>query len=140
MGVLDRASGEIRYCNGGHTAGAIVRASGTTVALPANSAAVGAYPDMPFADTTAAMDPGDLLFLSTDGLIEARSAQGSLFGEVRLFEALARLWSGDPDRTVAEVMDQVIAFADGRLTDDAAVLALQLAPETLGLPKRETSA
>ena len=66
----------------------------------------------------------DLLFLYTDGLTEARKDR-ELFGEERLFELLAQAQRGEPEQTLNWVVEQVLSFAGGRLSDDLAALTVR---------------
>jgi GAF domain-containing protein/PAS domain-containing protein len=126
-GVLDRGAGRLVYCNAGHTAALLVRAGGEVTELPYTGPIVGAFPNLSYAWAEIAVVPGDLLFLYTDGLVEARH-RGALFGP----EALLRLFREpalrSPTIAVERVTAAVLAFADGRLSDDMALLAVAPRP------------
>ena len=49
---------------------------------------LGILPDTPFSDETAELPTNSRVLLYTDGLTEARNAQGELFGQERLMEWL----------------------------------------------------
>jgi serine/threonine protein phosphatase PrpC len=70
------------------------------------------------------LEPGDWLALHTDGVTEARSAHGTLFGEARLADHLERAAADDqpPPETVRRLLSSVLAHQDGVLQDDATVL------------------
>ena len=71
--------------------------------------------------------PGDVLFASTDGLIEARRG-GSFFGEQRLPAVLAEHGRTlSPRELVALVYREVEAWAP-QLDDDVVILALRPQP------------
>jgi sigma-B regulation protein RsbU (phosphoserine phosphatase) len=71
--------------------------------------------------------PGDLLFASTDGLIEARRG-GAFFGEQRLPAVLAEHGRTlGPRELVAVVYREVEAWAP-QLNDDVVILALRPQP------------
>jgi sigma-B regulation protein RsbU (phosphoserine phosphatase) len=55
-------------------------------------------------DKALPMEPGDRLLLYTDGIVEARSAAGQIFGEASLFAALQQTAAQPP----AEVADHII--------------------------------
>lgn len=131
FGVLDSRDGRLTYCNAGHTPGLVVRLDGVVDLLPHTGPVVGAFPDLPFDVAEAVLKPDELLFLYTDGLIEARG-DGVLFGEPRLLDLF-----GDPDMREASVavgraVTAVRSFAEGRLSDDLALLAI--APYAAGDP------
>jgi len=67
----------------------------------------------------------DLLFLYTDGVIEARH-DGEFFGQEGLM-AILRGWTGSSLELLPQaVLAEVLAFSQGSLFDDVAILALRL--------------
>lgn len=107
-GVLD-ASGNLRFANAGHLApfcnGREIEVTGT---LP-----LGMVPDTTYEESTLALDPGDHLTLLSDGVVEAQSASGELFG----FERTCQI-SAQSAQSIAE---QARHFGQ---TDDITVLTL----------------
>ncbi len=124
FGVLNREDGRLVYCNAGHTTGILVSTGRKLVQVQANSPLVGAFEEGRFQDSEQRLVKDDLLFLYTDGLIEARRDR-ELFGEERLFEVLAAGDLRDPSDAVSKVLDKVLAFSRGQLSDDLAILALR---------------
>jgi PAS domain S-box-containing protein len=122
--MLDRRDGRLVYCNAGHPAIAVARVDGEVAGLPATSPLIGAFTDFSYANAETYLACGDLLFLYTDGLTEARRDQ-DMFGESRVFEMIGRLRVFAPGVVVGRVIDSAVAFAGGGLRDDLAVLALQ---------------
>jgi sigma-B regulation protein RsbU (phosphoserine phosphatase) len=86
---------------------------------------VGAFPNLTFTDSETGWSPGELLFMYTDGLTEARSASGELFGEERVMQLLHEQRDGAPSEIAQRVVDEAVAFANGKLVDDVAILALR---------------
>jgi serine phosphatase RsbU (regulator of sigma subunit) len=127
FGVLDRVSGRLIYCNAGHTSGAIIRAVGELDELTPNSQLVGALPRGEFVDDTAQLERGDVLFLYTDGVTEARSGR-ELFGEERLWGVLRRPGTPAPGSLIDRTLSAVLRFSGNHLTDDIAMLALARCP------------
>lgn len=128
FGVLHRSSGRLEYTNAGHTTGLILREDGRVDELAANSPILGAFPDRAFSQSAAWLGREDALLLYTDGVTEAR-AGGKLYGEERLVRAAADAKTRAPRRLIDVVVDDVLAFAGGSLTDDLAVLALRRTSE-----------
>ncbi len=125
FGILDRADGGLVYANAGHTAGAIVRNQGAARRLAATGPVIGAFGDVSYHDHEVRLDPGETLFLYTDGLTEARR-EGEQFGEERLFGLLEGLSDIEPDGVIERMLDQCDAFTGGMLRDDLAIFALRL--------------
>lgn len=123
FGLLDSRDGRLVYCNAGHTTGACICLPGGLTQLEANSPLVGAFSEGAFTDSELRLARGDLLFLYTDGLIEARR-DGELFSEKRLFDLLSKQKGDDPSAAVKKVVGEVLSFTGGELSDDLAILAL----------------
>jgi GAF domain-containing protein len=136
FGVLDRRDGRLVYCNAGHTAAACCRGPSVT-RMPPNSPIIGAFSDTPFTNTETRLREDDLLFLYTDGLTEARRG-ATLYGEERLFALLSRLGGLAPRVVVRRAVEEATRFAGGKLSDDLAVLALQLDELPDDIPTQQT--
>ncbi|MBE0476438.1 MAG: SpoIIE family protein phosphatase [Coriobacteriia bacterium] len=131
FGILDRRDGRLVYCNAGHPTAAVVRGDGTIVTLRSNSPLAGALLGARFQQSETCLEEGDLLFMYTDGLTEARDS-GVMFGQDRLFDILARTRAEGPAGAVRSVLDEVLSFTGWRLSDDLAVLAVQRDETGLG--------
>ncbi len=124
FGVLDLRTGGLVYCNAGHATAVVIRATGGLHKMPAHSPIVGAFDDSAFDSVETTVQPGDVLFLYTDGAIEARRGS-ELFGEDRLFALLAAHTNGDPHALTRDVMNELSRFTGNALVDDVALLALR---------------
>ena len=71
------------------------------------------------------LEPGDRLVLYTDGLLEAKSPLGDVFGEQRLGQAMIELASLDCGDLSDALMRQVEEFAAGKLDDDLTILVIE---------------
>ena len=123
FGVLDRHSGILRYCGGGHPAGLIRRSDGVEV-LRSRPPIVGVFPEAEFWADETILARGDLLVLYTDGLVEARGG-GELFAEQRAVDAVERLRSTPFDEMPQRLLDEVLAFSGGELRDDIVILCVR---------------
>ena len=78
-------------------------------------------------DTTDRLEPGDLLVLYTDGVIEGAGAHGA-FGEAHLRALLTDTAGQAPTRVLRRIESAVLAAAGGRPRDDLAMIALRPRP------------
>jgi sigma-B regulation protein RsbU (phosphoserine phosphatase) len=67
---------------------------------------------------------GDVLFLYTDGLSEARDGLQEEYGEARLMASVLAHLNQPYDRLISNVVADVRRFAEGVLDDDLTVLAI----------------
>ncbi|MFG2041257.1 SpoIIE family protein phosphatase [Dactylosporangium sp. NPDC048998] len=138
VAVLDPASGALAYCTAGHPPPLVVSAAGAARFLPASGAApLGTGGDFPVA--TAGLDPGDVLLLYSDGIIE-RPGRGAAEAAEELARVAADAVAGRalhaPEASAAEractQTVELLVRATGH-SDDITLLAAQLvaAPEPL---------
>ena len=87
--IFDPYDGSLVFANAGHPAPLILRAGGTVDTLQtADNVVLGLLPGAGYDLFTASLDPGDLLFLYSDGVTEAMNEDGEEFDVDRLFRAL----------------------------------------------------
>lgn len=122
---LDLCDGRLAYANAGHTTTAVARVDGTITRLARTGPPAGAFDGMTFDLAETRLGRGELLFLYTDGLTEARRGD-EFYGEERLFALLAGI-DGGPQGALSRVLDDALTFSGGRLRDDLALLGLRLA-------------
>lgn len=127
MGVLDTRTGRVDFANAGHNPPLVRRADGSVEWLRAKSGPMLAVlGGVRYEPRSVTLDPGDTLFLYTDGVTEATDAAGALFGETRLAETLRAASDGDPSSVCRLVRAAVAAFAAGApAADDMTVLAVR---------------
>lgn len=122
-GVLAAESGHFTYCNGGHPAPLLLRRDGGVEELGVSGPVLGAFRSVSYATRTVRIDPGDILLLYTDGVIEARN-DGGFFGEERLVALVSGLAGRTAEDIAQAVADAAWEHGGGVLRDDVAVLAI----------------
>ena len=119
----------------GHPAPLVLRTDGRVEPVGFPGSLLGVFDEIDLREAEVELEPGDLLVLYTDGVIEARSGD-RFFGA----EGLSRLLAGCAGLSAPEVAERVeravIEFQSGRPRDDVAVLVLEAVghPETLPGP------
>jgi serine phosphatase RsbU (regulator of sigma subunit) len=136
FGLLDCRDGRMVSANGGHTTAAIVRGDGEIVKLPVTGPLLGALPEIELEHAETSLEPEDTLFLYTDGLTEARHG-GELYGEDRLFVALADAPERRPRKLMQRVVADVMAYSRGVLRDDLALLVVRRSTKGPQAPHQE---
>ncbi len=128
---IDPATRAMRYVNAGHNAPILRRASGQIERLETGGPPLGlplfTENEIAYASGSAQLQPGDLLFIFTDGVAEAVSESGEEYGEPRLIACLQSAASGSATEILNRVMADVNAFASyARQHDDITCLALRV--------------
>lgn len=113
LAVRQEANGRCLVANAGHLPPFL---NGKELALPP-ALPLGIVAAMEYGSTELRLEPGDRLTLYTDGVLEARNAEGELFGFERM-----RAVSGE---TAQEIADAAQQFGQ---EDDITVLTLAFAP------------
>lgn len=118
-GIYDLQTGQITLTNAGHNPPYILKADGQVevVKSPCNLV-LGAVPDMPFSCDTMKLEPGDTLYMFTDGVTEAENKNHDQFGESRLEAALAECKGADSRHIVDTVNAKVKEFINGASQSD----------------------
>lgn len=141
-GVLDTKTGRLAYASGGHTSPVLLRHGEVPRLLSDRlGTVVGIQPDVTFESRELLLEPGDGLFLYTDGVTEAFDPEQRCFGEDRLLQTL-REHPPSAREVVEHVLEAVRTFARGEpQSDDIALLAIRWLPaDDLKLVLRSTRA
>jgi serine phosphatase RsbU (regulator of sigma subunit) len=116
---LDSRSGILDYCSAGHPPALHLRANGQLELLSDGGPVLGAVPSASFDRGSMMMDPGDLLLVCSDGILESFNEAEQEFGAMRLQTELRRAQGGTAESVLFSVLGAVQDFAAPRpLTDD----------------------
>ena len=127
VGLLDPPRRELRYVNAGHNPQFLLRAGGGIERLDATGLPVGLLPGHGFEERHVQVEPGDLLFLYTDGAVEAPNESGDFFDADRLQQALVAASAEGIDEVLVSVERAIRTFrGPADPADDATMLALRL--------------
>jgi sigma-B regulation protein RsbU (phosphoserine phosphatase) len=128
LGILEISTGKITACNAGHEYPVVVHPDGSTELLhDKHGFVIGGLPGMKYTDYEISLDPGERLFLYTDGATEATSLQGELLGTGRILTAIEKEGPGiSPEETLYTVRETIRGFTLGtEQFDDLTMLCLE---------------
>lgn len=133
-GLIDLESQTLHYGNAGHPDGLLyLPATGTFKHLSSTGMMVGAVSGEAFSSVKVPLEPGAVLVLYTDGVIEARRG-AELFGMDRLKDAIKEHAALPAEELVEAIYKRVQEFHDTGMSDDTCILAFRfLAPPGSGI-------
>jgi len=128
FGVLDPASGQLAYINGGHESLFVVNPSGVKTSLPSAGPVIGMMSGAKFKVQFTRLEPGDILIGYTDGVTEALSPENELFTKERFLKLL-----GQPAPSASGLIEQIKAdlikhVKNAPQFDDITMIALHRKP------------
>jgi len=125
---LRPAEGGVRItsASGGHPVPLVLRADGSMESACRVGTLIGVLPEPSLTDRSMVLNPGDVLLLFTDGIIEARGPEG-VFGEERLRELIAGCAGLDASAIADRIEREVLDFQLGDPRDDIALMVLRVA-------------
>lgn len=128
MGILDLQTGLIKFANAGHNPPLVKHKDGSYEFLKGKVNFVLAGMDMvKYKEQELQLQPGDEIYLYTDGVTEAHNANNELFGENRLLESLNSTKGMSVEDICKKVKEDVDAFVcDAEQFDDITMLCVQL--------------
>ena len=124
-GILNTATGEVEYVNAGHNPPYLLTASGIRKIPMTGGVVLGILEDFEFLSKRFTMEPGEKLFLFTDGVTEAFNGEAVAYGEERLEEFLGLRLGNSIEPIIKESLDDVNVFVDGApQSDDITLLSV----------------
>ncbi len=128
-GILNTHSSDFRYVSAGHPGPLHVRPDGEAILHPQEAFAIGWFPDATYQESVIELEPGDRLYLYSDGILEAMNSEDKLFGPERVVEAL----EGRRTLTLQGSVEGLVECGrqwcgDAGFADDVSILALERGP------------
>ncbi len=119
---------ELTYANAGHNQPLLLREKHPgCVQLDADGLILGVKRDVSFEEKLILLEPGDTVFLYTDGLTEAESQEGEFFGSERLCDLLAQHLQATPQELIDIVLTELHDFCGNTaFNDDVTMVVLKV--------------
>ena len=114
LGIIDMQTGLMKCANGGHEYPALRRAGGGyELFRDKHGLALAAMEKMKYREYELQMNPGDRLFVYTDGVPEAIDENEQQYGTDRMLRALDRAGDGTLQEALAAVQEDLAGFVGG---------------------------
>ena len=127
-GIIDLRTGEVKFSSAGHNP-AIVIKNGSMPEMQncKVGVVVAAIDDVVYKQYEIKLNPGDYLYLYTDGVTEATDRNDVLFGDDRLLDATKDVNDKSCEEVCTQVLDKINEFVDeAPQFDDITMLCFKL--------------
>lgn len=127
--IINAETGEVQMSSAGHNPAFVVSGRGMELALHEKNVScppLGIIEDFEYDSDTFKLCEGDMLFLYTDGVTEARNTMEEEFGESRLKKHLSRPRSDDPAQGLLKEIQEFALHTDQH--DDITAVSIEYGP------------
>jgi len=125
LGILELSTGLLRCSNAGHEYPVLRQGGVFQLFKDRHGLVLGALTRSKYRDYEIRLQPGDAVFVYTDGVPEANNDRGEFYGVERMTEALNRVADRDPQGILQGVREDVDAFTgEASQFDDLTMLCL----------------
>ncbi|WP_229891186.1 PP2C family protein-serine/threonine phosphatase [Streptomyces mashuensis] len=132
---LDARTGELCWANCGHPPPLLIRAGrvldGALNSPPQPPIGLGPLAPVPREVHETKLEPGDCVLLYTDGVVEARDAEGAEFGLDRFTDFIIRSSAAGqrPAEVLRLLIHAILDYQRNQLRDDATILLFEWRPQ-----------
>ena len=132
--MINTKTGELKYSNAGHPHSIVLRKNGSLELLQKGGPAIGMGDfhllipkENRFEEGNLQLNPGDKLFVYTDGIIEYENLEGEFYGTDRFYEALKSIQAESVTDIVEQAIKLLMDFGNNaKPQDDITLLGLEL--------------
>ena len=138
LGILDLSTGGLVAANAGHEYPALRRAEGSfELVKDKHGFVLAGMEGSRYQEYDLKLEPGDTLFVYTDGVAEATNAHEELYGTDRMLKALNQMGNVEPETLLPGVKADIDAFVgQAPQFDDITMLGLRFIGPTTGEENR----
>jgi sigma-B regulation protein RsbU (phosphoserine phosphatase) len=132
IGILDISTGIMDYCNAAHDYPYILHPDGTVQTLSkSHGIPLGIYKNKKYKSNTVELQYGDLILFYTDGVINSRDSDGTLYGIDKLKSNIQRLTDLSAKEVVTSILQDIMTYEDeSHQSDDISLMAFKYLNET----------
>jgi len=121
------ADGSLIYCNAGHQP-PLLFSNRTVTELTVGGTVIGPLPEASFRRGFARLEPGSILVMCTDGIIERRDRSGEFFGVDRLKEVVWQSVDLPAEGLLSRLFEAAFNLGEGRPWEDDATAVIVRRP------------
>ncbi|MDY6796455.1 MAG: SpoIIE family protein phosphatase [Actinomycetota bacterium] len=122
-GELDLKTLVLRYVNAGHNDPILIKGGTTLKTLGSKKRTVlGVFEKPDLKEEKVQMEPGDRLFMYTDGVTDCKDSKRNTFGEYRLKRYLKKAGSRKATAFIDDLVSTLSDFSNGKMEDDFTIL------------------
>ena len=111
LGIIDLTTGHVDVCNAGHDYPAVsLKGQDYVIEKTPHGPPISFIPGVPFTGYEFDLEPGDRIFLYTDGVNEAKRSDGERFGIERMLTVLNEHKNDDNEQLIAAMKESVAMF------------------------------
>ena len=129
-GIINSRTGSVTIAQAGHPPSLWLKSSsGTVEKITCSGVPIGMMPGMTYDNVTLQLQPGDRLFLYSDGVTECENSDGEMFGEARLVALLEETFNDSIEAMIGRVEQDIIDWTGADVfEDDVTYLILEWQP------------
>ena len=126
-GILDTHTNQFRFVSAGHPGPIRVRSPEPATVFDVPACPIGTTEDAQYEDTVLDLQPGDRLYLYSDGLYEGTNAANEAFGRDRVHTTLTHTRTLLLDKSLDTLIQAVVAWrGSAELGDDVSIIAVEI--------------
>ena len=126
LGILEISTGRLTAANAGHEYPAVMTDGKFELFKDKHGLVIGGLDGVRYKEYELKLQPGDKMFLYTDGVAEAMNSENELFGTERMLEALNREPQEKPQKILKNVRNAVDQFVgNSEQFDDLTMLCFE---------------
>lgn len=128
LGIYEISTGKLTAANAGHEYPALKRADGRfELYKDRHGFVLAGMENTRYREYELQLDEGDILFVYTDGVVEATDRDNQLYGAERMLDALNRRTDAGPQELLEDVKADIDGFVgDAMQFDDVTMMALKV--------------
>ncbi|MGA1869349.1 MAG: SpoIIE family protein phosphatase [bacterium] len=124
--LLDVRNGNLTYSNAAHPSPLLIHTDGTLEFLQEGGTIIGMDGILPFEEGRRQLQPGDKLFIYTDGIIEYQDRNGEFYGKERFHQEMDKLKNKPISHIIEGIMSSMMDFGkDSEPQDDISLLGVE---------------